>query len=69
MQQEDDNGGQTWLVIQPDRSDRSDSRDSRNHRDSKRRGKSEDEASNISISIGPDNSVSVDSGHSRRIMR
>ncbi|KAG9205355.1 hypothetical protein G6514_007995 [Epicoccum nigrum] len=69
MQQEDDSGGQTWLVIQPDRSDRSDSRDSRNHRDSKRRGKSEDEASNISISIGPDNSVSVDSGHSRRIMR
>lgn len=63
MQQEDDGGGQTWLVIQPDRSD------SRGHRDSKRRGRSEDEASNISISIGPDNSVSVDSGHSRRIMR
>ncbi|KAJ4994185.1 CCCH zinc finger protein [Stagonosporopsis vannaccii] len=63
MQQEDDSGGQTWLVIQPERSD------SRGHRDSKRRGRSEDEASNISISIGPDNSVSVDSGHSRRIMR
>lgn len=64
MQQEDDSGGQTWLVIQPERSD------SRGHgRDSKRRGRSEDEASNISISIGPDNSVSVDSGHSRRVMR
>ncbi|KAJ4337378.1 hypothetical protein N0V87_004701 [Didymella glomerata] len=63
MQQEDDSGGQTWLVIQPERSD-----SNGRHRDSKRRGRSEDEASNISISIGPDNSVSVDSGH-RRIMR
>jgi len=63
MQQEDDNGGQTWLVIQPERSD-----SNGRHRDSKRRGRSEDEASNISISIGADNSVSVDSGH-RRIMR
>lgn len=63
MQQEDDSGGQTWLVIQPERSD------SRGHGKSGRRGKSEDEASNISISIGPDNSLSVDSGHRRRIMR
>ncbi|KAH6639814.1 hypothetical protein C7974DRAFT_139212 [Boeremia exigua] len=69
MQQEDDNGGQTWLVIQPERSDSRGHRDHRDHRDSKRRGRSEDEASNISISIGPDNSVSVDSGHSRRVMR
>ncbi|KAF3033776.1 hypothetical protein E8E11_001346 [Didymella keratinophila] len=51
MQQEDDNGGQTWLVIQPERSD-----SNGRHRDSKRRGRSEDEASNISISIGADNS-------------
>lgn len=63
MQQEDESGGQTWLVIQPERSD------SRGHGSSRRRGKSEDEASNISISIGPDNSLSVDSGHRRRIMR
>ncbi|UPX16910.1 uncharacterized protein EKO05_0007291 [Ascochyta rabiei] len=63
MQQEDESGGQTWLVIQPERSD------SRGHGKSGRRGKSEDEASNISISIGPDNSLSVDSGHRRRIMR
>jgi hypothetical protein len=61
MQQEDDSGGSTWLVIQPERS-------KSQHRGSSRRGQSEDEASNLSISIGPDNSVSVDSGRRRRVM-
>jgi hypothetical protein len=61
MQQEDDSGGSTWLVIQPERS-------KSQHRGQSRRGQSEDEASNLSISIGPDNTVSVDSGRRRRIM-
>jgi hypothetical protein len=74
MQQEDD-GGSTWLVIQPERSksqavvsgrdrDRDRDRDRRRERD-----RSDDEdASSLSISIGPDNTVSVDSGRRRRLM-
>lgn len=61
MQQEDDAGGATWLVIQPERS-------KSQGRNLRRRGGSEDGSSNLSISIGPDNTVSVDSGRRRRIM-
>ncbi|PSN64190.1 hypothetical protein BS50DRAFT_99889 [Corynespora cassiicola Philippines] len=63
MQQEDPDGGSTWLVIQPERS-KSQAPGPR------RRGGSEDgtTSSNLSISIGPDNTVSVDSGRRRRIM-
>lgn len=61
MQHEDDGGGATWLVIQPERS-RSQNMGPR------RRTGSEDRSSNLSISIGPDNTVSVDSGRRRRIM-
>ncbi|PVI07893.1 hypothetical protein DM02DRAFT_550072 [Periconia macrospinosa] len=62
MQQEDDNGGSTWLVIQPERAK------SQGNRLMRRREDSEDNDSNLSISIGPDNTVSVDSGRRRRIM-
>ncbi|KAI8934356.1 hypothetical protein NX059_009091 [Plenodomus lindquistii] len=63
MQQEEEggHGGATWLVIQPERS-KSQTMGSR------RRTGSEDRGSNLSISIGPDNTVSVDSGRRRRIM-
>ncbi|EOA92211.1 uncharacterized protein SETTUDRAFT_162669 [Exserohilum turcica Et28A] len=69
MEQEHDGGGSTWLVIQPERSksqvvDRRSDRD----RDRRRRAPSEDDSSSLSISIGPDNTVSVDSGRRRRIM-
>lgn len=63
MQQEDQDGGATWLVIQPEREK------SRSHvmrRD--RRGGSEDDDSSLSISIGPDNTVSVDNGRRRRLI-
>ncbi|KAH9881737.1 hypothetical protein IAQ61_000465 [Plenodomus lingam] len=55
-------GGATWLVIQPERSK------SQNMGVGRRRGGSEDRSSNLSISIGPDNTVSVDSGRRRRLM-
>jgi hypothetical protein len=66
MQQEDDEGGATWLVIQPERS-KSQAHGRDRDRDRRRAG-SEDDASSLSISIGPDNTVSVDSGRRRRIM-
>jgi hypothetical protein len=69
MQQEDDAGGSTWLVIQPDgRNERSKSQGGAALR---RKGNSrddDDDTSSLSISIGPDNTVSVDSGRRRRIM-
>lgn len=78
MQQEDEAGGSTWLVIQPERSksqavsgrDRDRDRDRDRERDRRReRERSEDEESSaLSISIGPDNTVSVDSGRRRRLM-
>ncbi|KAF2690630.1 hypothetical protein K458DRAFT_61161 [Lentithecium fluviatile CBS 122367] len=61
MQQEDADGGATWLVIQPERSKSQGAK-------LRRRGGSEDGDSSLSISIGPDNTVSVDSGRRRRIM-
>jgi len=61
MQQEDPDGGATWLVIQPERSKSQGA-------GLRRRGGSEDRDSSLSISIGPDNTVSVDSGRRRRIM-
>ena len=61
MQQEDEAGGSTWLVIQPERSKSQGG-------GLRRRGGSEDGSSNLSISIGPDNTVSVDSGRRRRIL-
>ncbi|KAF2833804.1 hypothetical protein CC86DRAFT_442164 [Ophiobolus disseminans] len=65
MQQDDDAGGSTWLVIQPDRHERSKSQvPMRNQR----KGNSDDDTSSLSISIGPDNTVSVDSGRRRRIL-
>ncbi|USP76674.1 hypothetical protein yc1106_03948 [Curvularia clavata] len=64
MEQEHDGGGSTWLVIQPERS-KSQAVDRRGDR---RRAPSEDDSSSLSISIGPDNTVSVDSGRRRRIM-
>jgi len=65
MQQDDDAGGSTWLVIQPDRHERSKSQvPMRNAR----KGNSDDDTSSLSISIGPDNTVSVDSGRRRRLM-
>ncbi|XP_014560876.1 hypothetical protein COCVIDRAFT_34216 [Bipolaris victoriae FI3] len=64
MEQEHDGGGSTWLVIQPERS-KSQVIDRRGDR---RRAPSEDDSSSLSISIGPDNTVSVDSGRRRRIM-
>ncbi|EDU46718.1 hypothetical protein TUN199_04822 [Pyrenophora tritici-repentis] len=65
MEQEHDGGGSTWLVIQPERS-KSQTVDRRD-RDRRRAG-SEDDNSSLSISIGPDNTVSVDSGRRRRLM-
>ncbi|KAK7190894.1 hypothetical protein DPSP01_007845 [Paraphaeosphaeria sporulosa] len=61
MQQEDADGGATWLVINPERSKSQGAA-------LRRRNASEDENSSLSISIGPDNTVSVDSGRRRRIM-
>ncbi|KAF1849623.1 uncharacterized protein K460DRAFT_390316 [Cucurbitaria berberidis CBS 394.84] len=63
MQQEEDGGGSTWLVIQPERS-KSQSAGVRR----RERGGSSDGNDSLSISIGPDNTVSVDSGRRRRIM-
>jgi hypothetical protein len=65
MQQEDDGGGATWLVIQPDGSN---SRSKSQGGALRRKGNSDDDTSSLSISIGPDNTVSVDSGRRRRIM-
>jgi hypothetical protein len=69
MQQEDEAGGATWLVIQPDgRHERSKSQGGAALR---RKGNSrddDDDTSSLSISIGPDNTVSVDSGRRRRMM-
>lgn len=65
-QQEDDSGGSTWLVIQPERS-KSQQAPLRGG-GSGRRGASDDDTSSLSISIGPDNTVSVDSGRRRRVM-
>lgn len=68
MEQDHDGGGSTWLVIQPERS-KSQAVDRRGDRDrDRRRAPSEDDNSSLSISIGPDNTVSVDSGRRRRIM-
>jgi hypothetical protein len=61
MQQEGADGGATWLVIQPERSKSQGAA-------LRRRGESEDGDSKLSISFGPDNTVSVDSGRRRRIM-
>ena len=58
-QQEDPNGGSTWLVIRPERSKSQGG-------GLRRRGEDDDEESSLSISIGPDNSVMVDSGRRRR---
>ncbi|OAK95704.1 hypothetical protein IQ06DRAFT_339359 [Phaeosphaeriaceae sp. SRC1lsM3a] len=63
MQQEDDGGGATWLVIQPDGSGRSKSQGAA----LRRKGDRDDDTSSLSISIGPDNTVSVDSGRRRRM--
>ncbi|KAF2709260.1 hypothetical protein K504DRAFT_431618 [Pleomassaria siparia CBS 279.74] len=73
MQQEDPDGGATWLVIQPERSKSQGGAGLRRNRDRERerereRDRSEDENSSLSISIGPDNTVSVDSGRRRRLM-
>jgi hypothetical protein len=65
MEQEHEGGGSTWLVIQPERS-KSQAVGGRD-RDRRRAG-SEDDTSSLSISIGPDNTVSVDSGRRRRLM-
>jgi hypothetical protein len=65
MQQEDDGGGATWLVIQPDGSN---SRSKSQGGALRRKGNSDDDTSSLSISIGPDNTVSVDSGRRRRMM-
>jgi hypothetical protein len=65
MQQEDDGGGATWLVIQPDGNT---SRSKSQGAALRRKGNSDDDTSSLSISIGPDNTVSVDSGRRRRIM-
>lgn len=64
MQQEDDGGGATWLVIQPDGSTRSKSQGGAALR---RKGDRDDDTASLSISIGPDNTVSVDSGRRRRM--
>jgi hypothetical protein len=61
MQQEGADGGATWLVIKPERSKSQGAA-------LRKRGGSEDADSSLSISIGPDNTVSVDSGRRRRIM-
>lgn len=64
MQQEDANGGATWLVINKERSKSQGAA-------LKRRGGGggdDDADSSLSISIGPDNTVSVDSGRRRRIL-
>ncbi|KAF2737255.1 hypothetical protein EJ04DRAFT_488222 [Polyplosphaeria fusca] len=58
-QKDDPNGGSTWLVINPERSKSQGA-------GLRRRGESEDDSSSLSISIGPDNTVSVDGGRSRR---
>ncbi|KAF2204218.1 hypothetical protein GQ43DRAFT_191939 [Delitschia confertaspora ATCC 74209] len=66
-QQEDPNGGSTWLVIRPERS--GGDRRSKSHGGGAGRRSAEsedDEQSSLSISIGPDNSVMVDSGRRRR---
>jgi hypothetical protein len=65
MQQEDDAGGSTWLVIQPDRHERSKSQVPGRI---SRKGNSDDDTASMSISIGPDNTISVDSGRRRRII-
>ncbi|KAF1967612.1 hypothetical protein BU23DRAFT_559259 [Bimuria novae-zelandiae CBS 107.79] len=61
MQQEDAEGGATWLVINPERSKSQGGA-------LRRRNASEDENSSLSISFGPDNTVSVDSGRRRRLI-
>jgi hypothetical protein len=63
MQQDDDAGGSTWLVIQPDRHERSKSQVPMR---SSRKGNSDDDTESLSISIGPNNTVQVDSGRRRR---
>lgn len=65
MQQEDDGGGATWLVIQPDGGQRSKSQGGGRRKGDRDR---DDDNQSLSISIGPDNTVSVDSGRRRRIM-
>lgn len=60
-QQGDPEGGSTWLVIKPERSKSQGAA-------LRRRNGSEDGDSSLSISIGPDNTVSVDSGRRRRMM-
>ncbi|KAK3216475.1 hypothetical protein GRF29_8g3394864 [Pseudopithomyces chartarum] len=62
MQQEDPDGGATWLVINPERSK------SQGGALRRRNASEDDNNSSLSISIGPDNTVSVDSGRRRRIM-
>lgn len=62
-QQEDPDGGATWLVIRPERSKSQGGGLRRRERE-----RDDDEESSLSISIGPDNTVSVDSGRRRRIM-
>lgn len=60
-QQEDPDGGATWLVIRPERSKSQGAGLRRRERE-----RDDDEESSLSISIGPDNTVSVDSGRRRR---
>jgi hypothetical protein len=70
MQQEDDGGGATWLVIQPDghTSHHSRSKSQGPRRALGRNRGSDDDTESLSISIGPNNTVQVDSGRRRRLM-
>ncbi|KAH3903762.1 hypothetical protein HBI56_170240 [Parastagonospora nodorum] len=65
MQQEDDGNGATWLVIQPDGHH---SRSKSQGGALRRKGHSDDDTESLNISIGPNNTVSVDSGRRRRLM-
>ncbi|KAF2649513.1 hypothetical protein K491DRAFT_567921, partial [Lophiostoma macrostomum CBS 122681] len=68
-QQEDANGGSTWLVIKPERSKSQGAALRRGRGEGRGEyGSDEERDSSLSISIGPDNTVSVDSGRRRRIM-
>ncbi|KAF1995051.1 hypothetical protein P154DRAFT_581187 [Amniculicola lignicola CBS 123094] len=70
-QKEDSDGGSTWLVIKPERSKSQGAALRRRERGGGGGGGGSggsDDESSLSISIGPDNTVSVDSGRRRRIM-
>jgi hypothetical protein len=63
MQQEDDGNGSTWFVIQPDRA----KSQAPVRRDRRGMNVDSDDEQSLSINIGPDNTVSVDSGRRRRM--